>query len=46
MRLRICCVQAAKCSTREVQQAVGELLPVLVEKASDLNARIKEQVGV
>ncbi|GAB4823407.1 hypothetical protein N2152v2_010453 [Parachlorella kessleri] len=35
--------QGPKCSTRDVQTVVGELLPLLVEKASDINTRIKEQ---
>jgi hypothetical protein len=38
-------LQAAKCTLRDVQTAVGELLPVLIEKASDINPRIKEQVS-
>jgi len=34
---------AGKASQRDLQAAVGDLLPLLVEKAADLNQRTKEQ---
>ena len=35
--------QAGSCAPRDLQAAVGELLPLLVEKAADLNQRTREQ---
>ncbi len=35
--------QAGKCSLRDLQAALAELLPVLAEKAADLNQRTKDQ---
>lgn len=35
--------QAGACPPRDLQAALGELLPVLAEKAADLNQRTREQ---